>query len=87
MMSPNDLIFFPVKLELNPDLMVEISTGNTSEISTGFPSKSAILAIFEAFFQILTPKSVAGRNFYESQIFENRKVLCFSFILHLELMP
>ena len=48
--GPNDLIFFPVKLELNPDLMVEISTGNTSEISTGFPSKSAILDIFEAIF-------------------------------------
>ena len=42
--------FFPVKLEINLDLMIEISTGNTPEISTGFPSKSAIWAIFEAFF-------------------------------------
>ena len=48
--SPNDMIFFPVKLELNPDLMVEISTGNTSEISTGFPSKSEFLADFGSKF-------------------------------------
>ena len=43
-MSPNDLIFFPVKLQLNPDLMVEISAGNTSEISTRKALKSRNLA-------------------------------------------
>ena len=45
-MSPNDLFFFPVKLELNPDLMKEISTGNTSEISTSRSRKSVILVNF-----------------------------------------
>ena len=86
-MGPNKILFFPVKLEINLDLMVEISTGNTSESSTGLPSKSAILAILRRSFQILTPKSVAGRNFYGSQNFENRKVWCFSFIVHFESIP
>ena len=31
--SPNDL-FVPAKIELRPDLAVEISIGNTSDIST-----------------------------------------------------
>jgi hypothetical protein len=44
--GPNDIIFFPVKIELRPDLVVEISTGNTSEISTELRSKSAILGDF-----------------------------------------
>ena len=43
-MGPNEIIFFPVKVELNPDLMVEISTGNTSEISTSNTLKSADMA-------------------------------------------
>ena len=73
-MGPNDLIFFfPVKLELKPDLAVEISTGNTSEISAELRSKSGILVDFGAKFPDLTPKFVAGRNFYGSQIFENEK--------------
>ena len=39
--GPNDLIFFPVKIEINPDFSAEISTGNTSEISTTKCLKSA----------------------------------------------
>ena len=40
-MDPNDLSFFPAKLEINPDLMVEISTGNIPELSTRKCLKSA----------------------------------------------
>ena len=43
-MCPNDLIFFPVKIEISPDLMVEISTGNTPEISTSNTLKSGNMA-------------------------------------------
>ena len=35
-----DMIFFPVKAEIEEKKMVEISTGNTPEISTGNTSKS-----------------------------------------------
>ena len=66
--GPNDVIFFPAKIELRPDLVVEISTGNTPESSTELRPKSAILG---RNVQISTLKSVAGRNFYGSQIFEN----------------
>ena len=59
-MGPNDIIFFPAKLELKSDLMVEISTGNTSEISTELPSKSAILG---RNFQISTLKLLPAEIF------------------------
>ena len=59
-----------MKLELKPDLAVEISTGNTSEISTELRSKSAFLGRNS---QISTLKSVAGRNFYGSQILKIEK--------------
>ena len=42
--------FFPVKTEINPENPVEISTGNTPEISTGIASKFVFLDIFEAKF-------------------------------------
>ena len=43
-MRPNEIIFFPVKREINPDLMVEISTG--------IASKFVFLGIFEAKFSV-----------------------------------
>ena len=43
-MGPIDLIFFPVKIEIRPDISVEISTGNTSEISTSDTLKSRNIA-------------------------------------------
>jgi len=60
-MGPN--VFFPAKLELKPDLMVEISTGNTSEISTGLRSKSAILVNFEAKFPDFDPEICCRQKF------------------------
>ena len=38
-----------MKLEPNPDMMEKFSTGKTSEISTGLPSKSAKNSVFEGF--------------------------------------
>jgi len=42
--GPNDLIFFPAKIELRPDLVVDFSTGNTLESSTSNTLKSRNLA-------------------------------------------
>ena len=39
-MRPNDIIFFPVKAEIEEKKIVEISTGNIPEISTSNTSKS-----------------------------------------------
>jgi len=52
-----------------PDLAVEISTGNTPQISTGLRLKSAFLVDFGAKFPDFDPKFVAVRNFYGSQKF------------------
>ena len=83
-MGPNEIIFFPVKVELNPDLMVEISTGNTSEISTSNTLKSADMAKNKVKNQDFDPENWGRRNFYGSQILIFQKVWGLSFILHLQ---
>ena len=55
--------FFPVKIELRPDLVVEISTGNTSEISTEWRWKFAILDENEAKNVDIGPEISTGPKF------------------------
>ena len=69
-MNPNNLFFFPVKVQIWPDLMVEISNGNTLEISTSGPLKSKKMVqhrpkIPNFRSQICCrQKSLTGPNFY-----------------------
>ena len=72
--GPNELFFFfPVKLQLNPDFSAEISTGNTSEISTSESPKSANLAFFGLFLRIApggqkNVQEISDGNKFSSQI-------------------
>ena len=64
------IFFFPVKIEIWPDLVEEVSTGNTPEISTSRAPKSANTAYFQPKIRnfhhkiCCRQKFLAGPKFY-----------------------